>query len=113
MPESDELLLKEDKVRIKRCLYALQRNDLPPITTHNVIDDWSDPILNSIRRCHLFNTIHDRVKVRTYFLIILNCLKILQRNLNFKYFKFHSKRYIICIFQYFLKYINYQFNEYL
>lgn len=63
MPESEELLLKDDKVRIKRCLYALQRDGLPPITTHNVVDDWSDPILSSIRRCQMFNTVHDRVKV--------------------------------------------------
>ena len=46
-----------------RCLYALQRNGLPPVTTHNVVDDWNDPVLNSIRRCSLFNTVNDRVKV--------------------------------------------------
>lgn len=63
MPEPEELLTKEDKVRIKRCLYGLHRDSLPPITTHNVVDDWSDPILNAIRRCKLFNTVHDRVKV--------------------------------------------------
>lgn len=48
-----------------RCLYALQRNGLPPITTHNVVDDWNDPVLNAVRRCNLFNTVHDRVKVHT------------------------------------------------
>ncbi|XP_075218936.1 glycogen [starch] synthase isoform X2 [Lycorma delicatula] len=63
MPDNDELLTKEDKVKMKRCLYALQRNGLPPVTTHNVIDDWNDPVLSSVRRCHMFNTIHDRVKV--------------------------------------------------
>lgn len=64
MPESEKLLTREDKVRIKRCLYALHRDCLPPITTHNLVDDWSDPILNAIRRCQLFNTVHDRVKVK-------------------------------------------------
>lgn len=54
-------------VKIKRCIYALQRDGLPPITTHNVVDDWNDPVLSSVRRCHLFNTIHDRVKVRISF----------------------------------------------
>lgn len=63
MPNPDELLTKEDKVKIKRCLYGLQRTGLPPITTHNVVDDYSDPVLSGIRRCHLFNTVHDRVKV--------------------------------------------------
>lgn len=64
LPEGDDLLTKEDIVKIKRCLYALQRDGLPPITTHNVINDAEDPVLNNIRRCHLFNTVNDRVKVR-------------------------------------------------
>lgn len=64
MPVEEELLTKEDTVRLKRCLYALQRSDLPPVTTHNVINDWSDPVLNTIRRCKLFNTTSDKVKVR-------------------------------------------------
>uniref|UniRef100_A0ABD2W1M5 Glycogen [starch] synthase n=1 Tax=Trichogramma kaykai TaxID=54128 RepID=A0ABD2W1M5_9HYME len=63
MPENENLCLKEDSLKIKRCLYALQRNGLPPITTHNIIDDWNDPVLNSLRRCSLFNTVSDRVKV--------------------------------------------------
>ena len=64
MPDSSELLDKEDKVKLKRCIYGLQRHGLPPVTTHNVVDDWNDPVLNSVRRCNLFNTVHDRVKVR-------------------------------------------------
>ncbi|KAJ6646926.1 Glycogen [starch] synthase [Pseudolycoriella hygida] len=63
LPSSSELLTKEDVVKVKRCLYALQRDGLPPVTTHNVVDDWNDPVLSSVRRCQLFNTIHDRVKV--------------------------------------------------
>ncbi|XP_076642400.1 glycogen [starch] synthase isoform X1 [Halictus rubicundus] len=63
MPEAQDLLQKEDTIKIKRCLYALQRNGLPPVTTHNIVDDWNDPVLSSIRRCNLFNTVHDRVKI--------------------------------------------------
>lgn len=63
LPENSELLCKEDIVKIKRCIYGLQRDGLPPVTTHNIVDDWNDPVLNSIRRCKLFNTVHDRVKV--------------------------------------------------
>lgn len=66
MPVEEELLTKEDTVRLKRRLYALQRDDLPPVTTHNVVNDWSDPVLNTIRRCKLFNTTSDKVKVRRY-----------------------------------------------
>lgn len=63
LPEGNDLLTKEDMVKIKRCLYALQRDGLPPITTHNVINDAEDPVLNNIRRCQLFNTVNDRVKI--------------------------------------------------
>ncbi|XP_034935641.1 glycogen [starch] synthase [Chelonus insularis] len=63
LPDVSEMLLKDEVIKIKRCLYALQRSGLPPVTTHNVADDWNDPILNAIRRCKLFNTIHDRVKI--------------------------------------------------
>lgn len=63
LPEPDELLLKEDTVRLKRCIYATQRTTLPPITTHNVVDDVNDPVLNAFRRCNMFNEKHDRVKV--------------------------------------------------
>ncbi|KAG8225796.1 hypothetical protein J437_LFUL005603 [Ladona fulva] len=63
LPEPDEFLRKEDTVKIKRCIYALQRDGLPPVTTHNVVDDLNDPVLNAIRRCQLFNTVNDRVKI--------------------------------------------------
>ncbi|KAK7075291.1 Glycogen [starch] synthase, liver [Halocaridina rubra] len=63
LPDAEELLLKEETVRLKRCIYAAQRKSLPPITTHNVQDDGSDPVLNALRRCHLFNDPQDRVKV--------------------------------------------------
>ena len=35
----------------------------PPITTHNVIDDDKDPVIQSLKRCNLFNDPEDRVKV--------------------------------------------------
>ncbi|KAF4530708.1 hypothetical protein B566_EDAN004949, partial [Ephemera danica] len=56
LPNSEDLLTKEDTTKLKRCMYALQRDGLPPVTTHNVVDDWNDPVLNAIRRCKLFNT---------------------------------------------------------
>ena len=48
---------------IFRCIYAAQKGGLPPICTHNVINDSDDPILCNIRRIHLFNSREDRVKV--------------------------------------------------
>ena len=41
----------------------LQRVELPAVVTHNVIDDGNDPVLNHIRRVHLYNHREDRVKV--------------------------------------------------
>ncbi|XP_050302005.1 glycogen [starch] synthase [Anthonomus grandis grandis] len=63
LPAGNELLTKEEMVRLKRCIYSLQRDGLPPVTTHNIIDDWNDPVLCHVRRCNLFNTTHDRVKI--------------------------------------------------
>ena len=40
-----------------------QRDTLPPVITHNLVDDASDPVLKAIRRLHLYNNHDDRVKV--------------------------------------------------
>ena len=65
VPDPNELLSKNDLIRIKRCIYAQGAGSLPPITTHNIVDDNLDPIMNAFRRCQLFNNHHDRVKVLT------------------------------------------------
>ena len=41
-----------------------QRPHLPPVVTHNVVDDNEDPVLSHIRRIQLFNRREDRVKVQ-------------------------------------------------
>lgn len=63
IPTSAELLSEEDQVLLKRRIFALKRNALPAIVTHNMADDATDPILNQIRRVKLFNAGHDRVKI--------------------------------------------------
>ncbi|KAF7334391.1 Glycogen [starch] synthase [Mycena venus] len=60
LPNADKLLSDEDLVLLKRRIFALKRNSLPPITTHNMADDAGDPILNQIRRVRLFNDASDR-----------------------------------------------------
>lgn len=62
LPTGEELIISEDIVKLKRCIYAAQRTSLPPICTHNMIDDGNDPVLAHIRRCCLFNNREDRVK---------------------------------------------------
>ncbi|KAI4723601.1 glycogen synthase [Aureobasidium sp. EXF-10727] len=62
-PDETGLLTAEDKVLLRRRLFAMKRSNLPPIVTHNMVNDQEDPILNQIRRCQLFNHPTDRVKV--------------------------------------------------
>lgn len=63
VPAGNDLLSPNDTVKLKRCIYAAQRSTLPPICTHNIVDDHKDPVLTHLRRCQLFNNRHDRVKV--------------------------------------------------
>jgi hypothetical protein len=80
MPDPEKLLERSDVVQLKRCIYAAQRPGLPPVCTHNVNNDATDPILNHIRRIGLFNSSHDRVKVckkthQAYCRDVIGCLK--------------------------------------
>jgi glycogen(starch) synthase len=63
MPDSSSLLTDEDLVLLKRRIFALKRDTLPPVVTHNMCDDSKDPVLNQIRRLQLFNKPSDRVKI--------------------------------------------------
>ncbi|KAI9136655.1 glycogen synthase [Paraphysoderma sedebokerense] len=63
LPASQDLLTAEDMVLLKRRIFTLRRDTLPPVVTHNMADDSHDPILNQIRRLQLFNHSSDRVKV--------------------------------------------------
>jgi len=63
VPTGNQIIFKEDVVKLKRCTFSVARSTLPPVCTHNVIDDQTDPTLAAIRRCKLFNHREDRVKV--------------------------------------------------
>jgi len=43
MPSNDELLERDDLIKLKRCMFANQSDSLPPIVTHNMMDDGKDP----------------------------------------------------------------------
>ncbi|EIE88401.1 hypothetical protein RO3G_13112 [Rhizopus delemar RA 99-880] len=58
-----KFLSEADKVLLKRRVFALKRSTLPPIVTHNIIEDHKDPVLSQLRRLQLFNNSDDRVKV--------------------------------------------------
>lgn len=63
VPPIESLIKAEDRVLLKRRTFALKRDGLPPIVTHNMEDDANDPVLNQIRNVQLFNRPEDRVKI--------------------------------------------------
>jgi glycogen(starch) synthase len=63
MPDDKELITPADRVMLRRRLFAMKRHGLPPIVTHNMVNDAEDPVLNQLRRVQLFNHSSDRVKV--------------------------------------------------
>ncbi|RMD43717.1 hypothetical protein DV735_g1455, partial [Chaetothyriales sp. CBS 134920] len=63
LPDEKELITSADRVALRRRLFAMKRHGLPPIVTHNMINDAEDPVLNQLRRVQLFNQSSDRVKV--------------------------------------------------
>jgi len=63
LPDLGKLLTEEDAVRLKRMVFARRRTALPPIVTHDMVDDPGDPILAHLRHRRLFNAAQDRVKV--------------------------------------------------
>ena len=62
-PDEGEVISSQDRIMLRRRLFAMKRHGLPPIVTHNMVNDAEDPILNQLRRVRLFNHPDDRVKV--------------------------------------------------
>lgn len=65
LPQPEQLLDSEDMLMLKRRLLTMRvaGQSLPPIVTHNMVEDAADPVLCYLRRRRLFNTPDDRVKV--------------------------------------------------
>ncbi|RTQ47885.1 glycosyltransferase [Hymenobacter gummosus] len=51
------------KLRYRRALQSWKTSRLPPVITHNLVDDANDDILGFVRRANLVNNRHDRVKI--------------------------------------------------
>jgi glycogen(starch) synthase len=51
------------RLRYRRTLQSFKKASLPPIITHNLINDGDDPILNFLRSTNLINNVEDRVKI--------------------------------------------------
>ncbi len=63
LPSYEELIPNHFQVRFKRLMHARRSKTLPPIVTHDVLNDWDDPVLSHLRHRHLFNAPTDPVKV--------------------------------------------------
>ncbi len=63
LPERGELMSEEAVVRLKRGMHAWRSPKQPPIVTHDLWNDATDPVLTQLRACHLFNARHDAVKI--------------------------------------------------
>jgi glycogen(starch) synthase len=57
-----ELLSSEDKVLLKRRVFALKNANLPTIVSHNLVDEATDPVMSQLKRLTLYNKSEDRVK---------------------------------------------------
>ncbi|WP_019948616.1 glycosyltransferase [Hymenobacter aerophilus] len=51
------------RLRYRRTLQSWKTSALPPVITHNLVDDQTDDILDFLRRANLVNNQHDRVKI--------------------------------------------------
>lgn len=63
MPDPKSIVSETDMVMLKRRIFAMKRDSLPAVVTHNMADDSNDPILNQVRSVKLFNNTYDRVKL--------------------------------------------------
>ncbi|QIX60556.1 glycosyltransferase [Hymenobacter sp. BT18] len=63
LPELGSMVDDYWKLRYRRTLQSWKTNSLPPVITHNLVDDHNDDILNFVRRANLVNNQHDRVKI--------------------------------------------------
>jgi len=63
LPELGSMVDDYWKLRYRRTLQSWKTNALPPVVTHNLVNDQDDEILNFMRRAQLLNHRHDRVKM--------------------------------------------------
>ncbi|GAB4406893.1 MAG: glycogen/starch synthase [Bacteroidia bacterium] len=62
-PDTNEMIDEYWKISLRRVLQSWRNRGLPPIVTHNLIDDANDEVLNFLRKARLLNHRDDRVKV--------------------------------------------------
>ncbi|MGF1636741.1 MAG: glycosyltransferase [Cyclobacteriaceae bacterium] len=70
------------RLRFRRTLQSWKSDKLPPVVTHNLVDDHNDPILNFLRSANMINHKHDKVKIVYHpdFITPMNPLTSLEYN---------------------------------
>jgi len=63
LPNLNEMVDDYWKLRHRRTIQTWKSDQLPPVVTHNLVDDQNDQILNFLRNANLVNREEDRVKV--------------------------------------------------
>ncbi|GAB4187929.1 MAG: hypothetical protein Kow00105_02630 [Phycisphaeraceae bacterium] len=63
IPDLNTLMDDYWRLRLRRAIHAWKSRTPPAIVTHDLVDDATDPVLNQLRTCQLFNLEGDPVKV--------------------------------------------------
>lgn len=63
LPDLNNFVDEYWKLRLRRNLQIWKSQGLPPVVTHNLVDDVKDPILEAVRSTQLINKPEDRVKI--------------------------------------------------
>lgn len=63
LPDLNEFVDEYWLLRLRRNLQIWKNQGLPPVVTHNLVDDSTDPILQAVRSTQLINKPEDRVKI--------------------------------------------------
>ena len=62
-PDLNDFVDEYWKIRMRRVLQSWKHPGLPPIVTHNLVDDGEDEVLNFMRMSNLLNHKDDKVKI--------------------------------------------------
>ena len=63
LPELSEYVDDYWRLRFRRTLQSWKSDRLPPVVTHNLVNDTDDPILMFLRSANLVNNEYDKVKI--------------------------------------------------
>lgn len=63
LPQLSDFVDDYWKLRFRRTLQTWKSNRLPPVVTHNLVNDTDDPILMFLRSSNLVNNASDKVKI--------------------------------------------------